>query len=610
MRTWKILALSALSIAVALMPAPVDGRGRKSIRDLPSSVTSVVSKDLETRVSVVEPAQFDQVIVNLGKKYVAGSTPGLVPQGWSCEPKGGAWNCSGSPRNRAYISIRGTEGIRIPNQVGLDIRSGKNRVGKYDLSPEPIERVEVIKDAASVFGELPSAQPGDVFMVPTVGGAGEGGDWSFYAGDTRVDALDALALRAEYQLGDAALNDRIFFRMPESATEDMDYRFTWDDPFGDRWIDVLAAKHIWREPFETPCTPTLTTCQERAVVGGTVCVCGCFPVDSWLDLSLDGNPIPFPSAASTGMIRIPLPEVQPGEHVISWGRMGESVKFEAVAVRGSIDQAKLKVGQSTELKFGLVGTEDSLPMLIQLLDGNVRIVGGNEQTVYTSGGADNGFSRTLEALGVGDFNISYQFEASLCPCTGETGLGLVDDSFALHPWETEGNLELDFLSGAAGSYPMTFRSDNVVTQTPWPPFEDGQDLQIEYLQLGMKFDTPGFGRITFEQHADRQSFGRFRDIRVTEEGGFRWGEGELELHTEFSTKWQKDLPLQVGLKYELGVDGFEMRGRSPGLGELTVTQRPGTEGTARIENLRKDAGGGTLFGDATLRLHVEAKVNF
>ena len=81
-------------------------------------------------------------------------------------------------------------------------------------------------------------------MVSTVGGAGEGGNWSFYAGSTRVDSLDALTLRAEYKIGDWPVNDRLFFKMPENATEDMDYRFTWDDPFGDATFRLYVEAKV------------------------------------------------------------------------------------------------------------------------------------------------------------------------------------------------------------------------------------------------------------------------------------------------------------------------------------------------------------------------------
>jgi hypothetical protein len=157
---------------------------------------------------------------------------------------------------------------------------------------------------------------------------------------------------------------------------------------------------------------------------------------------------------------------------------------------------------------------------------------------------------------------------------------------------------------------MTFRSDSVVTRTPWPPFRIDQGLEIDFVQLGLNAETPGFGRFTFEEKVDLRSFGRFRNLTLTEEGGFGSGDGELEFHTEFSTAWDKDLPLKIGATYDLGIRNFELRGVSPGVGDVTVRQREGTESTARIENLRKDAAGKTLFGDATFRIHAEAKISF
>ena len=83
---------------------------------------------------------------------------------------------------------------------------------------------------------------------------------------------------------------------------------------------------------------------------------------------------------------------------------------------------------------------------------------------------------------------------------------------------------------------------------------------------------------------------------------------DLEFYTDFSTPFNKKLPLKVGKTYELGFNGFELHGLSPGLGELTLTERPGTESGCRFDNIQKDAAGENLYGTATFRFYGFAEI--
>lgn len=70
-----------------------------------------------------------------------------------------------------------------------------------------------------------------------------------------------------------------------------------------------------------------------------------------------------------------------------------------------------------------------------------------------------------------------------------------------------------------------------------------------------------------------------------------------------TTPFDNRLPFKVGKSYDLRMSEFELRGSFPGVAEWTFTERPGTESTLRLENIRKDAAGKTLRGDATFRMY-------
>jgi hypothetical protein len=135
-------------------------------------------------------------------------------------------------------------------------------------------------------------------------------------------------------------------------------------------------------------------------------------------------------------------------------------------------------------------------------------------------------------------------------------------------------------------------------------------LYSEFVQLGLRAVTPGYPELVFEERADARSVGRFRGIELTDGAGFGGGQVDLELYADFTTPFSKKLPLKVGKSYELGLSGFELRGTSPGLGQLTLSERPGTDSTLELDEIRKDAAGTTLYGKATFRLYGIAKMEF
>jgi hypothetical protein len=604
----RILLLCLLVLPVVLTASPTRGLEEVVLTDAPIASTSLTISAEELRLSVLPNRTFDLVKLVPGKKAVSGSEVRVVPPGWSCDAKASAWECAGPEATQAHFSF-GLDGEPKLGKIELELGYGGKRLSKSEITPIELERIEVIKSAASAI-HLPSGVfPGDTF-VATPSPWIQGGSWNFHVGSESYEPVDPATFGDSFGYDGSWPSDRLAFRMPDAVRDGAELRFTFDGPFGERWVDAVAPEFFFGDDEAEACEPELAECQLMTVVDGELCVCGCFPdLKFWL-LTLDGKPIPIPSVASTSMVRFRLPEgTEPGTHVIAWPGKGESVEFEAVRAWGSVDQKKIQLGASAVLTFGLEGTKTPMPMQIELVQGAVSIAGGNEQIAWTSG-PDNRFSRVLNTHGVGDFGIDYKFNALPCPCTNEPQESFFDDDFAIHPMAGEGSLDSVFLSGAKGRFPMTFSSDSIVARTPYPPFEPGADLEIEFVQLGLKGLTKGFGPFFFEERADQRSVGRFRDITLSDAGGFGSGAVDLELYTDFSTTFHKKLPLKVGATYDLGLENFELRGEIPGLGELILSERPEGQSSCRFENIKKDAAGKNLYGNATFRVQALAELKY
>ena len=136
---------------------------------------------------------------------------------------------------------------------------------------------------------------------------------------------------------------------------------------------------------------------------------------------------------------------------------------------------------------------------------------------------------------------------------------------------------------------------------------EGADLVTQRGQGGA--ETQRYRRVRiFEERADKRSFARFSDLELNEVGGFGAGAAMLELYADFTTPFSKKLPIKIGKSYELGLSGFELRGTFPEIGNWTFSERSDTQSSVTLENIRKDAAGKTLRGDATFRMYGLAKM--
>lgn len=127
-------------------------------------------------------------------------------------------------------------------------------VSSQQISPSELEPVEVIKGPADMLYVPPAVSAGDLFMV-TPKTPIPGGKWTFYAGETAVEPLDESTLSDQFDVGSPIPRDRLFFSMPQTATGETDFRFTFDGPFGERWVDATAPGYLWAVPERSPASP-------------------------------------------------------------------------------------------------------------------------------------------------------------------------------------------------------------------------------------------------------------------------------------------------------------------------------------------------------------------
>lgn len=588
--------------------SPVVSVDSRIVDELPTSTT-----DLRLLLQGKRP--IDGIVVDTGRKYVSGSQPHVVPSGWTCTPRRGAWRCNGpaiAAGERSYFSWQSNPDIRLRGSYDLSVYSGGDRFFRSTITPRVQHGFTVKKDLKGAL-DLPSAvAPGSLFMASPMGRLYQDGTWGLRADGKMLPAIDPATLRPAWAHGAKAPANRLFFRLPPAigSMAKLDYSFTYDDPWGDRIVEAPAPAWFYSQPGVTTCAPAgLTQCQDMVSVGGTVCVCGCFPDPLAADLTLDGRPIGFPTAFSLSVIRVPLGDTGPGAHVIAWPEQGQSVKFEAVAISGALAQEKLKLGQSTRMMLQLNGSRRQMPLEVKLNSGGVKIQGGNKQIAFFNGGNPNRIHRTVLAVAPGDFSIGYTFDPPSCPCGGWEGPHLLDSALATHPMSLAGYLEVP-LFGEAEPTHLDLSSDSLVVRSPRPPFDPEGKIEFSIAQLGLSAMSSKYGDLRFEQRSDAPSKASVSNLTLGHGGGLAAGDARFDLHTEFSIPNRADLPLKVGGSYDFKVNDFGLEGVSSELGKFSFKKASGDPSSIHLRDLRSDASGKTLYGNADLELRGRLRVNF
>jgi hypothetical protein len=198
------------------------------------------------------------------------------------------------------------------------------------------------------------------------------------------------------------------------------------DLFGDPVIDVPAVSETEVvPPAAEPALPCVTAATAYAQAEDTVCVCGNFPTLAaqsgvWVDERDAGAPV----TVSTRSLQYQLPPhaVTPGRHV--WSGNPEAgfapscrAQTQVILISGELDSSNLFSGQSTPMRLTVSGTADKVPIKIKnLTPAIIRIDGGEEQTVESSGGNPNLVTRSVQGLVRGAFNVEWSLATDRCPC--------------------------------------------------------------------------------------------------------------------------------------------------------------------------------------------------
>lgn len=617
----KLRRLLLLALLVAIVPTAVALAGERSTLQRQSSVATVTATDVtdlpsvdrELRLLVNSTQPLDSVVVDPGGKAIPGARIHVHRDDWNCETRRDRWQCSGpvlQPGQKAYFSWQGPRSWDLPPTIKLQLEYNGHTYFKDKISVGHQQGIQVKNDLEGILDMPSGVRPGSLFMVSPMSDTYRDGDWTMEVDGKTYHPLDPsdLSLPSDELADLPAWN--LFFFYPGDAQPNSRALFAYRNFFLDKVVEARVPEWFAISDDEEICFPAgLEGCQETVIEGGELCVCGCFPNPLDVDLYLDNKPIPFPSAMSESVIRIPMTGIQPGPHDIKWISKGVGLDFDVVALKGSIAQDKLKLGQSTELQFELQGSTADFPLDISLDSGSVMIQGGNKQTAYFNSKNPNMIRRNVLATGIGKFNIGYSLELPPCPCAGYDEYDDDDDDFATHLMDAKGSADTTLL-GANLPFNLNFSTDSLVVRTPRPPFDSLDELKFDFKQLGLRAFTADYGDMQFEQRANAPSSATVRNLRLGAHGGLAGGEAMLDLHTQFSTRFDPKSPLKVGAEYDFEVNDFNLSGNARDLGKISFQQSNDGPSTIHFSDLKRDAAGTTLYGNADFSIRGALKMNF
>lgn len=203
-------------------------------------------------------------------------------------------------------------------------------------------------------------------------------------------------------------------------------------------VEVTAGQKSVVEPGRSPTPPQpadgpaaeggvrLAACTSRAAAGGVACACGSFPGEAARALRLDGAPVEL-LAATDRAVYLQIPAgLPPGEHTVS----GSPEASFAPEDRCRVEVLELALeaprerrrGQRARLEITVTGTRDRVPVRLRNATPSiVRLQGGDEQVLLTSGGRDNSARIRGRVIGVGEGRYEAELVLEPCPCTAAIG---------------------------------------------------------------------------------------------------------------------------------------------------------------------------------------------
>lgn len=179
-------------------------------------------------------------------------------------------------------------------------------------------------------------------------------------------------------------------------------------------------------------------CTPRTLPGEVICICrgaterGADPEQ--LQLLVDGRPAGPPAASAPGAVffRLP-PEIPLGEHEVAVAGVESlgtgACTLEVIRIRAQLDRERIWRGQGTPLRIQIEGTRRPVNLrLTNETPGVVRLQGGDEQVVSTSGGRRNSLERRVRGQTPGDFDLQYELLDATCPCGEFPGEGVFTEA--------------------------------------------------------------------------------------------------------------------------------------------------------------------------------------
>jgi hypothetical protein len=377
---------------------------------------------LRVRVGEGGDPPISEVRFEIGKRSAADLETGLIPPGWRSRTDGGTVVTSG-PEAAPPVYIRLDPGpeVAFPTTMGVQVFSGGDRVFKEKVNVSPHRAPPVDADGLSeVISLPPSLSPGETITTTVVDSprAPFGGQWTLAGSDGREGRAPA-SESAVYTVS---------FRVPVDLRSGAPVEVRYVDPWGASTIDVDAAENVnVTPPIDDAGPPRIDSSQRYTFIGLTGCVCGHFPTaESQRALEIGGMPIGEPLATSSSVVVFRLPEgISPGEHTVTArpdAGFDSQMDVEIVALQlsGTIDQERLRRGQSTPMQISIEGSEEPLELrLINKTPEIVSLEGGEEGFVLTSGGSENTVDRIVHGHTPGDFRIIYEMANDPCPCGPE-----------------------------------------------------------------------------------------------------------------------------------------------------------------------------------------------
>lgn len=164
----------------------------------------------------------------------------------------------------------------------------------------------------------------------------------------------------------------------------------------------------------------VASCPARAQAGAPLCLCGSYPAGLGVGgaARIDGRPGGEVTSATPGLVAVRLPEnLAPGRHRVSLPGQGGGCDVEVLGLETSYKE-HLKQGRATYLLMDILGSREKLRLRVSSSNPRVvRIKGGNDQVVTTSGGRRNRARVRVKAVGDGQAGLDIAIlDLPPCPC--------------------------------------------------------------------------------------------------------------------------------------------------------------------------------------------------